>query len=107
MGLRARTPATVNTFSICHVNWDASRIPEGEPLHLPAVIEIDGASIGMGILHMLGEVDPEDIKIGMKVKAVWKSPGTGRAPSPTSCTSSRYAPPGRSPAGRLQPRRPP
>lgn len=64
---------TVNTFSICHVNWDASRIKEGEKPHLPAVIEIDGASEGMGIMHILGEVEPDQIKIGMKVQAVWKS----------------------------------
>lgn len=65
---------TVNTFSICHVNWDASRIPEGEPLHFPAVIHIDGASPHMGIMHVLGEVEPEELKIGMKVEAVWKAP---------------------------------
>lgn len=65
---------TVNTFSICNVNWDASRIPEGQPRHLPAVIHIDGASYHMGILHRLGDVDPKDIKIGMRVKAVWKKP---------------------------------
>lgn len=65
----------VNTFSICNVNWDASRLPPGAKPHLPAVIEIDGASEGMGILHLLGEVDPKDIKIGMKVKAVWKPAG--------------------------------
>ncbi len=63
----------VNTFSICHVNWDASRLPQGALPHLPAVIEIDGASEGMGILHVLGEADPKEIKIGMKVKAVWKT----------------------------------
>jgi len=62
----------VNTFSICNVNWDASRLPAGAKPHLPAVIEIDGASEGMGILHILGEVDPSEIKIGMRVKAVWK-----------------------------------
>lgn len=62
----------VNTFSICHVHWDASRIKEGEKPYLPAVIEIDGASPGMGIMHLLGEVEPDKIKIGMKVKAVWK-----------------------------------
>lgn len=62
----------INTFSICHVNWDASRIKKGEKPHLPAVIEIDGASEGMGIMHRLGGVDPDQIKIGMKVKAVWK-----------------------------------
>jgi uncharacterized OB-fold protein len=59
----------VNTFSLCMVNWDASR--RDEPL-MPAVIELDGASPGMGILHMLGEVEPEDIEIGMAVEAVWK-----------------------------------
>lgn len=62
----------VNTFSLCYVNWDATRIKKGETPHMPAVIEIDGASEGMGIMHLLGEVKPEDIKIGMKVKAVWK-----------------------------------
>ncbi|UCF05827.1 MAG: Zn-ribbon domain-containing OB-fold protein [bacterium] len=65
----------VNTFSICHINWDASRRGPNEPPLIPAVIEIDGASKGMGILHMLSEVDPDDIKVGLKVKAVWKNPG--------------------------------
>jgi len=64
----------LNTYSIAHVNWDASRRGPDEPLLIPAVIEIDGASEGMGIMHMLGEVEPEMIKIGMKVKAVWKKP---------------------------------
>ncbi|MCI0530723.1 MAG: DNA-binding protein, partial [candidate division Zixibacteria bacterium] len=41
---------------------------------MPAVIEIDGTSKTKGILHMLGEVNPKDVKIGMKVKAVWKFP---------------------------------
>jgi uncharacterized protein len=62
----------INTYSVCHVHWDASRIKPGEKPHLPAVIEIDGASAGMGIMHLLGEVEPDQIKIGMKVKAVWK-----------------------------------
>lgn len=62
----------INTFSICHVNWDASRVKKGESPHLPAVIEIDGASEGMGIMHRLGEIEHDQIRIGMKVKAVWK-----------------------------------
>jgi uncharacterized OB-fold protein len=61
----------VNTFSLCYVTWDMVRVEEPE---IPAVIEIDGASPGMGILHLLGEVDPQEVKIGMKVKAVWKPP---------------------------------
>jgi len=61
----------VITFSISYVGTDARRLKEPE---LPAVIELDGASEGMGILHKLGEVKPEDVKIGMRVKAVWKPP---------------------------------
>ena len=60
---------TVNTFSLCYVTWDVKRIKEPE---IPAVIEIDGASPMHGIMHMLGEVDPQAVKIGMRVKAVWK-----------------------------------
>lgn len=65
----------INTFSIAKVNWDASRRGPKEPPLLPAVIEIDGASKGMGIMHMLGDCDPKDLEIGMKVKAVWKNAG--------------------------------
>ena len=36
------------------------------------MIEIDGASTLHGFMHMLGEVDPKKVKIGMRVKAVWK-----------------------------------
>ena len=60
---------TVNTFSLCYVTWDVKRITEPE---IPAVIEIDGASPLHGIMHMLGEVEPNDIQIGMRVQAVWK-----------------------------------
>ncbi|MFQ5945411.1 MAG: Zn-ribbon domain-containing OB-fold protein [Anaerolineae bacterium] len=62
---------TVNTFSLCYVSWDVRRLEDPE---IPAVIEIDGASEGMGILHRLGEVDPDQVEIGMKVQAVWKPP---------------------------------
>jgi uncharacterized OB-fold protein len=62
---------TVNTFAICHVNWDASRLKDDEPRHLPAVIMIDDLEM-QGLMHILGNVKPEDITIGMKVKAVWK-----------------------------------
>jgi hypothetical protein len=65
---------TINTFSISHVDWKASRLKKGERYHTPAIIEIDGASPGHGILHMIDGCDPEDIKIGQKVKAVWRKP---------------------------------
>jgi uncharacterized OB-fold protein len=58
------------------VDWKATRldIKGGVRPFTPAVIEIDGASKGMGILHILDEVDPLKITRGMKVKAVWKPP---------------------------------
>ncbi len=62
----------VNTFVISYVDWKAGRIPKDQRPFTPAVIELDGASPMMGILHLIDEVDPKDIYIGMKVKAVWK-----------------------------------
>ena len=62
---------TVNTFSICYTDWLARRIKEPE---LPAMIEIDGSG-GVAIMGKLGEVEPKKIRIGMRVKAVWKPEG--------------------------------
>lgn len=62
---------TINTFSLSYLDADANRIKD--PI-LVAVIDIDGASPGVGILHLLGNVDPDKIDVGMKVKAVWKPP---------------------------------
>jgi len=64
-----KNTGTVNTFSLCYVTWDVKRIKEPE---IPAVIEIDGASPLHGIMHKLGEVNPEMVHIGMRVQAVWK-----------------------------------
>ena len=63
---------TVQTYSIARIHWDASRLKPGEKPTIPAVISIDGASDKTGMLHLLDEVKPEDVTIGMKVKAVWK-----------------------------------
>ncbi len=60
---------TINTFSLSYVSWDVRRLKKPE---IPAVIEIDGASSGMGIMHVLGNVKPKAVRIGMKVRAVWK-----------------------------------
>ncbi len=61
----------VNTYSISYLAADATRLKE--PI-LVAVIDLDGASKGMGILHYLGEIKPDEVKFGMRVKAVWKPP---------------------------------
>ena len=67
--VRLRDSGKVVTFSVAYVNSDASR--RKEPI-LVAVIEIDGASPMMGILHLLGEVKPGRIRVGMPVEAVWR-----------------------------------
>jgi len=66
---------TVVTFSVCTISWDMRRLEVPE---VPAVIAIDGASPGMGIMHKLGEVGRtleeilERVRIGMRVQAVWR-----------------------------------
>ena len=68
-----RDTGRVNTAVVSYIAADRSKMEK--PLVI-AVIEIDGASEGMGMLHKLGEVDPEDVKtkriFGKRVKAVWK-----------------------------------
>lgn len=71
--VQVKDTGTVNTFSLCYVSWDVQRLKQPE---IPAVIEIDGASPGMGIMHVLGNVDPKRVHVGMKVKAVWKPPAS-------------------------------
>ncbi len=60
---------TVETFSISYLDPDARRIEE--PI-LIGVISIDGAAPKHGFMHYFGEMKPEELKIGMRVKAVWK-----------------------------------
>jgi uncharacterized protein len=60
---------TIQTFAICHIAWDASRVATPS---IPAVIAIDGASPGMGLLHLIGGVAPEKVKVGQRVRAVWR-----------------------------------
>ena len=62
---------TVMTYTLSHVNWDSSPLPDGQ-INIFAVIEIDGCGENMGLVHRLGEVDPADVRIGMRVQAVWK-----------------------------------
>ncbi|HWP59581.1 MAG TPA: Zn-ribbon domain-containing OB-fold protein [Candidatus Acidoferrales bacterium] len=64
-----RDSGKVNTFSLCYVTWDVRRLKQPE---IPSVIEIDGASPGMGILHLVKRVKPKEMRVGLEVKAVWK-----------------------------------
>ncbi len=60
---------TIETYSISYIDADARRIKK--PIFI-GVISIDGASPQHGFMHYFGEMSPEEIHIGMKVKAVWK-----------------------------------
>jgi len=61
---------SVNTFSVSYITADARRVKDPK---IPAVIRIDGTT-DAGFLHLIGETKPEDVKIGMRVKAVWRQP---------------------------------
>jgi hypothetical protein len=56
------------TYSIAYVSADVSKLEQPLPV---AVIQLDGASEGIGILHKV-RVEPERIRFGMRVRAVWK-----------------------------------
>jgi acetyl-CoA C-acetyltransferase len=62
---------TVETYTISHVDWSSAPLPDGK-VDIFAVIAIDGATEQMGLVHKLSEVDPKDVHIGLRVKAVWK-----------------------------------
>lgn len=66
-----RDTGTVNTFSLAYITWDMRELIEPD---IPAVIDLDGASPGIGIMHKLGDVDPDTVHTGMRVRAVWKPP---------------------------------
>jgi uncharacterized OB-fold protein len=74
---------TIQTFAICHIAWDASRIDEPK---VPAVISIDGASRLMGLLHLIGGVSPDRVTVGQRVRAVWLPPPERRG----AITDIRY-----------------
>lgn len=88
-----KATGTVNTFSLCYVSWDVRRLRRPE---IPAVIEIDGASPGMGILHLIRKVMPKQVHVGMRVAAVWR-PASKRTGSITDI--AYWAPIRRRPSG--------
>ncbi len=69
--VRLQDTGRVVTYSVSYVHADASR-REGEEQIRVAVIEIDGASPMMGLLHLLGEVSLDQLAVGLRVEAVWK-----------------------------------
>jgi uncharacterized OB-fold protein len=85
--VKLRDTGVVKTFSFSYVNTDASRRREPQ---IVAVVAVDGASPGMGLLHLLGEVEMERVRVGLPVKAVWRPPASRRG----AITDIEYFKPG-------------
>jgi uncharacterized OB-fold protein len=58
---------TVTTFAIINIPFSGQRI---KPPYVAAYVLLDGADIPF--LHLVTEIDPADVRMGMRVQAVWK-----------------------------------
>lgn len=59
---------TLRTYTV--VRYSVPRIQPQEPPFALGIIHLEGADTGF--IHLLGEVDLKEIKIGMRVKAVFR-----------------------------------
>jgi uncharacterized OB-fold protein len=64
--VKVKDTGTVESFTVCH--YSHSMHPQKSPL-IYGLIKLDGAD--GSLLHLLGDVKPEKLKTGMKVKAVF------------------------------------
>jgi uncharacterized OB-fold protein len=63
----AGTQGSVHTFTVMHIALD------GTPLERPRILAfIEFGGTDGGLVHNLGEVDPDEVFIGMPVEAVFK-----------------------------------
>ena len=58
---------TVTTYAIINIPFPGQRI---KPPYVAAYVLLDGADIPF--LHLVTEIDPADVRMGMRVEAVWK-----------------------------------
>ncbi len=58
---------TVTTFAIINIPFAGQRI---KPPYVAAYVLLDGADIPF--LHLVTEIDADDVRMGMRVEAVWK-----------------------------------
>ncbi len=61
---------TVTTFAIINIPFAGQRI---KPPYVAAYVLLDGADIPP-FLHLIQEIDVADVRMGMRVQAVWKPP---------------------------------
>ncbi len=65
--VEVRDKGTLLTYTVC--NEPTPVQPTEAPL-IYGIVQLDGADTGF--VHMLGEVEPEQLRIGMRVQAVFK-----------------------------------
>lgn len=58
---------TVTTYAVINIPFPGQRI---KPPYVAAYVLLDGADIPF--LHLVTEIDPADVRMGMRVQAVWK-----------------------------------
>jgi len=58
---------TVTTFAIINIPFQGQRI---KPPYVAAYVLLDGADIAF--LHLVADIDAHDVRMGMRVEAVWK-----------------------------------
>ena len=65
------TMGTLLTYTVAHL---PNSVQPTEPPIIYGIIQLDGADTGF--VHMLGEADPEQLRIGTRVQAVFKEERT-------------------------------
>jgi hypothetical protein len=58
----------VHTFTVVHRDLDEEPLPDPQILAFVTLDDTDG-----GLVHYLGEVEAEDVYLGMPIEAVFKS----------------------------------
>lgn len=65
---------TLMTYTIVHYTYSDYYQPQRAPYTL-GIVRLDGANTGM--CHLLGEVRPEEIRVGMRLQAVFRDDRKG------------------------------
>lgn len=80
---------TVTTFAIINIPFAGQRIP---PPYVAAYVLLDGADIPF--LHLVTEIDAAEVRMGMRVEAVWRPRGEVSLGSPSLDNISHFRPTG-------------
>jgi uncharacterized OB-fold protein len=65
--VRVSDKGTLLTYTVCH---ETNPVQPAEAPVIYGIVQLDGADTGL--VHMLGEVEPEQLRVGMRVEARFK-----------------------------------